>query len=290
MMTGQRVAPLRLSAFGDEIGHSVDEQLAGLRAAGLQAIEVRTFDGVNVVDATPDDLGRLRSRLDDELVDVSAVASPVGKSELRDPADVELGRLRRALDAAAALHTRLVRVFSYFRTGDTTDADVAEVVRRLRRWADEAGDRGLLLVLENESYVHGDIPRRCAEIVDRVASPALRLAFDPANFVQVGVDPAREAWPLLRDKVVHVHIKDAVGVDRGDEEPYPCRIEDSRLMESVRPAGLGSAGLGVILADLVESGYDGFLTLEPHLDVYMPSATGAGRTRVAADALRALLA
>ena len=46
--------------------------------------------------------------------------------------------------------------------------------------------------------------------------------WDAANFVQVGTTtPTTTAWPLLRDYVAHVHIKDAVAIDRTGLVPYP---------------------------------------------------------------------
>ncbi|UUZ86689.1 TIM barrel protein [Paenibacillus sp. P26] len=79
-------------------------------------------------------------------------------------------------------------------------------------------------------------------------SPKVRAAFDPANFVQCGVRPMTEAFPLVKDYIAYFHIKDA-------------------LMESgkVVPAGEGDGELEAMIAEVKRQGYNGFLSLEPHL-------------------------
>jgi len=163
-----------------------------------------------------------------------------------------------------------------------------EVLRRMSALAREASVNGVTLVHENESYIYGDTAERCRELVDGVASHALRLAFDPANFVQVGVRPCSHAWPLLADAVAHFHVKDAVTVDRTGLAPYPARVPEDRLMDSVRVPGQGDGELKALLQELDRLGYRGFLTIEPHLAWRMPEHTGAERFAVAVGALRSL--
>ena len=71
----------------------------------------------------------------------------------------------------------------------------------------------MILVHENEKEIYGDIPRRCLDIVTSVASPNLQLAWDPANFVQVGVRPFTEGYAMLRPHVDYMQIKDALLAD-----------------------------------------------------------------------------
>jgi sugar phosphate isomerase/epimerase len=106
----------------------------------------------------------------------------------------------------------------------------------------------------------------------------------------VGVRPLAEAWPLLGPYVVHVHIKDAVAVDRRGFPPYPDRVPEERLMDSVRLPGEGQGELRSLLRALAAEGYGGFLTLEPHLARRLPEQAGQARLRAAAVALRALVA
>jgi sugar phosphate isomerase/epimerase len=279
----------RLSAFGDEVTHDLDEQARALRAEGIGHVELRSAWGVNVVQLGPEQLDEVERVLRGAGVAVSAVGSPVGKAPVGGDLDAELKRLGRALDAAVRLGTPLVRVFSFHVPAGEHAASRDEVLRRMAAMAAMAAERGLMLVHENESGIYGDTPERCLDLVEAVGSPALRLAFDPANFVQCDVRPATEAWPLLRGHVVHVHVKDAVAVDRGGA-PYPAEVAPGTLMLSVRPAGEGDGELRELLRELDCAGYQGFLTLEPHLHFALIDLDGVERLHVAAEALRGLVA
>ncbi len=278
-----------ISAFGDEIAPGLEEQIAVLKEHGVEALELRTAWGVNVVDLGADDLERARRLLNAGGIAVSAIASPVGKAPIDGDFDVELVRLRAALEAAKRLETERVRVFSFFipdgRHSDFRD----EVLRRMSAFAKEAAARSLVLVHENESYIYGDDAVHCRDLVESVGSPALRIAFDPANFVQVGVRPFAEAWPLLSGHLAHFHVKDAVAVDRDGTDPYPAHVPELQLMASVRPAGEGEGQIGQLLCELERQDYRGYLVIEPHLQVRLYELDGPERFAVALAALRRLL-
>ncbi|HEU5011434.1 MAG TPA: sugar phosphate isomerase/epimerase family protein [Roseiflexaceae bacterium] len=263
-----------LSAFGDEIADDLETQLDVLASEQVFHLELRGAWGQNVLDLSDEQLQQAKNLLDERGFGVSAIGSPIGKSELSKPASFELERLDRAIAAAQALGTRFIRVFSFYVTPDDAARQRDEVLKRMRMLAERAAAASMTLVHENEKGIYGDTAERCHDLITSVNSPALRQAFDPANFVQVGVKPMAEAWPLLADVTIHVHIKDAVFADGG-----------------VRPAGQGDGALPELLAALVERGYRGFLTLEPHLKVAGHSSgySGPDGMRVAANALKALI-
>lgn len=74
--------------------------------------------------------------------------------------------------------------------------------------ADIAEDHGI--VLAHEKGIYGDRPERCADLIEAVGSPALRAAFDPANFVRCGVRPHDDGYALLRPYLVYLQVKEAV--------------------------------------------------------------------------------
>jgi sugar phosphate isomerase/epimerase len=278
-----------LSAFADEVAPDLDEQLRALRDEQIGHVELRSAWGENVVDLGPERLDEAARALRDAGIGVSAIGSPVGKAPVDGDLDAELGRLRAALDAADRLGTSLVRVFSFYIPDGRYAEHRDEVLRRMAALTALAAERGATLVHENESNIYGDTAERCRDLVESVGSPALRVAFDPANFVQCDVRPMAEAWPLLHEYVTHVHIKDAVAVDRGGAA-YPAEAVPGALMLSVRPAGEGDGELPALLRELDRSGYRGLLTLEPHLQFHLPDLDGAERLHVAASALRKLVA
>ncbi len=278
-----------ISAFGDEIASELEPQLEVLVQNGLRHVEFRSAWGTNVCDLPVEELERAARLLRDSGIGVSAIASPVGKSPVQGDFEEERARFAAALKAADRLGTPLIRVFSFFMPDGDYSNHRDEVLRRMSVLSREAVVNEVTLVHENESYIYGDTAEHCRDLIEGVASPALRLAFDPANFVQVGVRPHADAWPLLAYAVAHFHVKDAVAVDRDGSDPYPAQVSADRLMDSVRRAGEGDGELLSLLHELDHSDYRGFLTIEPHLAWRMPDATGADRFAAALGALHKLL-
>jgi sugar phosphate isomerase/epimerase len=192
------------------------------------------------------------------------------------PLGPELDRLRRIADIAAALGTPLVRVFSFFLPpGRPPEEFRGPVLDRMAALAGVAEERGLVLAHENEKEIYGDVPARCAEIIRAVGSPALRATFDAANFVQCGVAPHTEAYPLLAPYLEYLQVKDALAATG-----------------AVVPAGQGDGQVRLTLAALAEAGFAGFVSLEPHLAVAgrFGGFSGPEEFTRAASALKGLLA
>jgi sugar phosphate isomerase/epimerase len=204
---------------------------------------------VNVADFTDEQLGAFRAAVDAAGVHVSAIGSPIGKIPVGAPLAPELDRMRRVADVAAELGTAIVRVFSFFiPAGDPPERHRGQVIDRMGALARIAEERGLVLAHENEKEIYGDVPDRCADLITAVASPALRATFDPANFVQCGVRPFSDAYARLRPYLVYLQVKDAL-----------------TATGEVVPAGQGDGELRQTLAALRDSGFAGFMSLEPHL-------------------------
>ncbi len=268
-------ATFRLSAFGDEIDDDLTTQLDVLASEGVDALELRSAWGVNVLDLSDEQLQEARGLLHEHGFAVSAIGSPIGKSTLAEPRAFEQIRLERALAAADQLDTRLIRIFSFYAPPEALDEVRDEVIERLGQLVARAAQAGATLLLENERGIYGENAIRCHDLLAAINSPTLRMAFDPANFVQAGVRPMDEAWPLLKGYVTHVHIKDAVFQDA-----------------SVRPAGQGDGDIPALLAALNDANYSGYLTLEPHLAIAGPAGGYSGESgmRTAIHALKGLLA
>lgn len=272
-------AQFYLSAFGDEIADDLGEQLALLRQLAVGHLELRGVWGKNVLHLTDEEVARLKQECDQQQIGISSIGSPIGKSPLADPIDREVANLHRICQIAEALGTRRIRVFSFYPDDTSTnthyDQYVEDVVARLARLTEVAAAEGMELLLENEKGIVGDTVARCHALLKGVNSPHLRFVWDPANFVQVGEERVTErGWPLLGDYVAHVHVKDAVLGDGG-----------------VRAAGEGDGQVDLLLEKLRDSGYRGFLGLEPHLAIAGHSSgfSGVSGMTYAVETLRRLM-
>ena len=255
---------VKLSAFADEIAADAAEQVAGLVANSVRFVEVRGVGGTGVLDLSPAEVADFRDRLAEAGIGVSAIGSPIGKVAIRSDLEEHFALFEAALERAAQLDTRYVRLFSFYHKGEEPAAARDAVVEQLARMTARAAAAGVVLLHENEKGIYGDEPERCRDLLEAVDSPHLRQTFDPANFVQCGVDPLARAWPLLRSHTEYFHIKDAVAATG-----------------QVVPAGMGDGGIEAILRQAVDAGFAGFLSLEPHLKADDPVHGGDGAQRFA---------
>jgi sugar phosphate isomerase/epimerase len=264
-----------LTGFADEISPELEEQLETLAQESIGYMELRSVWDTNVLDLSDDELDRIKYATAQRGLRISSIGSPIGKVPVTNPFGPHLERFRRALRAADVMEAPYVRVFSFFIPEDQQPVHYREeVIDRMGIMAGEAEDSGVTLLHENEKEIYGDVPSRCLDILAGVGSPALRAAWDAANFVQCGVRPYNEGYASLRPYVEYVHVKDALsGSDR------------------VVPAGEGDGQLPETLSALRASGFDGFFSLEPHLasaGVYS-GFSGPEMFRKAAGAFKELL-
>lgn len=249
-----------LSGFGDEIAKDLKTQLSVMAMNGIRYIELREVNGKEIVDFTPDERKEIKKELDSAGFRVSSIGSSVGKSDIGGEFAKPFDRFRRAMETAQFFGAPYLRIFSFFiPKNKDPKAFRGSVMERMNRFCEEIEGSGIRLLSENELDIYGDTPERCLDIVQTLGYERIGLLFDPANFIDLieKVEIYPYAWHLLRDYVDYLHLKDAVHID-----------DMLRNHHEVRPVGYGEGNIGDILRELDEKGYDGFLSVEPHLTDY----------------------
>jgi len=270
---------IRLSAFADEISPNLDEQVAVLQREGIGYMDLRGVWNINVLDLTDDHIRKIQETLDAQGMGVAAIGSPLGKVPIDSPFDAHLQRLEHAIEIAHMFQTPFIRIFSFYPPTTTNGvshdpgAYREEVLRRLQAMIELASTGGITLLHENEKDIFGDTIARCVDILRQCSSAHFRAAFDSANFIQCRQVPYPDAYEALRPWIAYVHVKDA--------------LADG----SVVAAGEGVGSWPELLERLHADGYDGFLSLEPHLAAarQFGGFTGAELFHHAAQALRGML-
>ena len=226
-----------ISGFADEISSSFDEQLKTVRELGMQYISLRSADKKGIADFTVEEVKTdLLPRLQAAGVSVSSLGSPIGKVKIDDEEGFEkqCAQLETLCEIAKVLNCKYIRMFSFFMPEGKDPADYRDaVIEKLRKFIAIAEKHDVILMHENEKDIYGDVLSRCVDLMQTLNSAHFKSAFDFANFVQCGEDTAK-CWDALRPYIVYIHIKDAVSTDKA----------------------------------IVEEGYTGFLTLEPHLVLF----------------------
>ncbi len=230
-----------LSAFADEAGSTLKEQIDALKRNNISYLELRSVDDVNVADLTVEQAIDIKSQLDDNGIKVWAIGSPLGKVDIDCDFTEYLKRIEHVCKLANIFGATKIRAFSFFNAYEKYE----KVKEYLSKMVEVANSYGVKICHENEKEVYGDTKERVLELMNDVTG--LEFVYDPANYLQVG-ESAQDTLDLFFDKTSYFHIKDVIK-------------ETGELV----PAGHGDGNIGGII-DRIEK--DTVLTLEPHLKVF----------------------
>jgi sugar phosphate isomerase/epimerase len=263
-----------LTGIGDEAGDTLDTQIRATRELGWQTIEARnvTVPGhpkANLHDL-PDAAFDIAVReLEDSGMGIYCFGSTImnwAKTLQEPPFDVTLAEVKRAIPRMQRLRTKFVRIMS-FKPGDDEFRIPSQVFERVREVTRRFLDAGLQPVHENCMNYGGMSSQHALELLDKV--PGLKWVFDTANPV---FNPDRskprpwprqdawEFWSQVRDHVVHIHVKDATWNPSKNDADYNW-------------PGEGQGCVRQVLEDAFARGYDGGISIEPHLAVVFHDAT-----------------
>lgn len=272
---------IHLSAFADEISADLHEQIAVLQSEGISAIDLRSVWSTNILDLSDAQVKEIKQTLDAQGIQVAAIASPIGKVPIDSPFHEHLQRFARALELAQVFNSSFIRIFSFYPPADhaleTPFGNWSdwrdEVLMRLQEMTRRAHEVGITLIHENEKAIYGDSIERCLDLLNAIDDIHFQAAFDPANFIQCQQIPYPDAYEKLHPWIDYVHVKDAL------------------TNSTVVAAGEGLAQWPRLLQHLRQDGYDGFLSLEPHLAAagQLQGFSGPDLFRRASHALQQML-
>jgi len=240
------------SGIADEAGPSIDIQVKAHQELGWKHIEIRNVDGVNVTDLCDRCFEEVVEKVTEAGLGVSCFASqlcnwsrPISKHP-----DIDRHELARAMPRMRRLGCKYIRTMSYPNAGWPEPQWKQEVIRRMKELARMAEDGGVVLVHENCDGWASQGPQQSLQLLEEVGSPNLKLLWDTGNPVVHGQDPW-EFYQRVKEHVVYVHVKDAVLDEKGTETYKSCGEGDGRVAD--------------VLLDLRHRGYQGALSIEPHL-------------------------
>ena len=238
-----------LSAFADEAGTLLSEQIEALKRNDIGYIEPRNINGKPILKLTDDELREVKAELDKNGIKVNSLGSPIGKYPVNEPFENHLPDFYRALEVCKLLDTDKMRMFSFFTKQDELKEHRDEVLSRLNKMCEIAKAHGITLCHENESEIYGQNPEEMLDLMTNVEG--LKGIFDPANYRMNGCDVMAGIEATLKN-LAYLHIKDA--------------IFESKV---IVPAGDGEGRIAEVL-DMVNEATDSvvYLTLEPHLFLF----------------------
>jgi sugar phosphate isomerase/epimerase len=284
---------LKPSLITDEISADPDTAFELGREWGIRDFELRGYFTDRAPMLSPYQKRRLRDMIVEYDVEVFAIspglfkipypAAAPGRSNAgwmdrgffdgwaaeRAALDYHLSELLPAsLDYANELHAKMVICFGFNRAGQPGGAAPGGVLECLANAAERAAKAGLVLAVETEEGFWADTGARTAAMLRTIGHPALGINWDPANSFCDGDVPYPDGYAHVKDLVRNVHFKDA------------RRRPDGRCDYTLE----GEVDWAGQIAALSRDGYDGFISVEPHL------RPGVASTRASLHRLRGLLA
>jgi sugar phosphate isomerase/epimerase len=270
---------MTLTGIADEAGNALATQIKVTKELGWKSIEMRNvevpgFANGNLHDIPDAAFDIVCAELEAAGLTISGFGSTIGNwaSKITDPFEITLERVTRAIPRMQKLGSKIIRVMSYAILKDEAGNDLPDQLaperfRRLRELNSRFNDAGITMVHENCMNYGGLSIPHALETLEQV--PGLRWVYDTGNpvFNEDRANPGnrQNSWDFyqaVKPHISHIHIKDGVwNAARKDcDYKFP---------------GEGDGCVKQILADVVASGYGGFVSIEPHVAVVFHSADAA---------------
>lgn len=237
---------IKLSAFSDEAGNTLQEQISALNRNGISYMEIRSVESKNVLDFSNEECKAYLEEMNDFGVSVWAIGSPIGKVDIGVNFLEYKDKIKRICEIANLFKTDKIRSFSFHNAYSERN----KVIDYLSQMVEIGNEYGVKFCHENEKGIYGDTLERVVDVLDSVSG--LKCVYDPANFIQCS-QSADKTLEKLHKRAEYFHIKDVISAT-------------GQLV----PAGYGDGKIDKLICDIQG---DKVLTLEPHLAVFKAYAS-----------------
>ena len=258
----------KLSVITDEISQDLGHALEiASEEFDLGFVEMRTLWNKNIISLDEKEIVETQKLLRKYGLRVTDIASPLFKTDWPgtpkskySPAAPQFGAdypfekqaevLERSVAVGKALGTNRVRCFDFWRL-DEPDPYRSAMNDVLRKTAEDANKKDIILLLENEFACNTATGAEAARTLADVQSPNFLLNWDPGNAAYRGEIAFPDGFQKLpKERIGHVHCKDAV---RKADGTYEWAAMGRGIIDYV----------GQFRA-LAQAGYRGTMSLETH--------------------------
>jgi len=295
----------RLGVISDEFTQDFEQALKIMRGYGLNWVEIRTVWKTYNTEASPEQVQRIKTLLDQYQLKLSVLDTALYKCNLPGAGNVvgerdvypyagQMDLLKRAMDRAHALGTDTLRVFAFWRVADP-EAHFPRIAGELATAAEVARGGGIRLVLEDEGSCNVGCARELAKMLSLVPNANFGANWDVGNGYWHGEVSFPDGYAQLdKKRIWHMHLKD---VRCGNSAAKQPKAEAWRLKggpENQTPnCHTALVGEGVVdllgqLRALLRDGYQGTMSLEPEYET--PSLNHQEATRRSLEKLLKIMA
>ncbi|WP_054957347.1 sugar phosphate isomerase/epimerase family protein [Paenibacillus dakarensis] len=264
----------KIGVIVDSFGVGVMEGLKKAKEVGADGVQIYAVSGeMDPAALSQAKRKELRSYIDGLGLEISALCGDLAGHGFQDgeanPEKVE--KSKRILDLAVELGSNVVTTH----IGIVPDDKNGRIYDSMQRACEELGVYAKSM---NAYFAIETGPEPAAHLksfLDTLSTNGVSVNFDPANMVMVTGDDPVEGVKLLKDYLVHTHVKDGkrlrpvdprdvygyLGYGAMDHEKIAEMASSGAAFEEV-PLGEGKVDFPAYFAALQEIGYNGYLTIE----------------------------
>ncbi|KZE82536.1 xylose isomerase [Paenibacillus elgii] len=269
----------KIGVIVDSFGVGVREGLRKAKEVGADGVQIYAVSGeMDPAALTAEARRELKAYIASLGLEISALCGDLGGHGFQDgaanPAKVE--KSKRILDLALDLGTNIVTTHIGIVPEDTSGEVYHNMQTACEALGQYAKSSGAYFAIETG-------PERSAHLksfLDTLSTNGVSVNFDPANMVMVTGDDPVEGVRLLKDYIVHTHVKDgirfrevdprevygALGFEPMDHGKIAQMVTSGEIFKEV-PLGEGKVPFDAYFAALQEIGYQGYLTIEREVGV-----------------------
>ena len=242
------------SGISDEAGQSIETQIKAHKELGWDYLEIRNVDNQNLTMITDVKFDEVYKKVTESGLKVSCFGSCIGNWATKISGDFQkdVDELKTAIPRMHKFNTKFIRIMSWPNDEDNplSDEDWAkEAIRRTKELVKMAKDGGIILAHENCSGWAGESAENSLRLLKEVNSPVLKHLYDMGNVVFHDQDPW-DFYVKIKPYLAYCHIKDYTKEGDSHNATFP---------------GEGAGMIREIVKDILTSGYDSGISIEPHM-------------------------
>jgi L-ribulose-5-phosphate 3-epimerase len=265
----------KIGIIVDSLRLPLHEGLKTAKELGAEGVQIYAVDGEMAPEnLTPAARKELKDYISSLGLEISALCGDLGGHGFQDreinPQKVE--KSKRILDLAVDLGTNIVTTH----IGIIPEDPATPVFESMQKACEELGVYAKSLNAYFAIETGPETSLRLKTFLDTLSTNGVSVNFDPANMIMVTGDDPVEGVKLLKDYIVHTHVKDGVRFKQVDPRDvygalgYGGGVDHEQIAKMVTegeyfrelPLGGGKVDLPSYFAALQEIGYQGYLTIE----------------------------
>ena len=258
---------MKLSVITDCFKKNHAEGIECASELGLDGVQIYATTGEFSPELSDEKKLEYKNLLQEKGIVVSALCGDMGGFGFEKAEDnpIRIEKTKRIIDLAVEFGAKAVTTHIGVIPADKNDPRYGVMLAALTECGLYAKEKGVTLAIETGPEKAVTLK---AFIEDTKGGVGVNL--DPANFTMVTGQDAVEAVYLLKDYIVHTHLKDGKMLDKNQnpaEVYHAFAIGGVDALNACKgftelPLGEGDVDWDNYLKALKEIGYDGFLTVE----------------------------